>query len=61
MEPVGTTKVRNFARFMAGIGDLEIRGHVNPYPWMQLLTFGDILGRKMFHTPGAVTGNWTDF
>ena len=54
MEPLGTTKARNFARFMAEAGDLEVAQHMNPYPRMQLLTVPDILEGKRFRTPGAV-------
>ena len=54
LEPLGATKERNFARFMAEAGDMEIRGHMNPYARMQLLTVEDILDGKRFRTPGAV-------
>ena len=54
MEPLGKTKERNFAQFMAEAGDLEIQGHMNPYPRMQLLTVEDILDGNRFRTPGAV-------
>ena len=53
MEPLGATKERNFARFMAEAGDLEVEQHMNPYPRMQLLTVTDILDGKRFRTPGA--------
>ena len=49
MEPLGTTKARNFARFMADAGTLEILGI--EYPKMQLLTVGEILDGKRFQTP----------
>ena len=54
MEPLGATKDRNFRRFMAEAGDLDIERHMNPYPRMQLLTVADILEGKRFRTPGAV-------
>ena len=54
MEPLGATKDRNFRRFMAEAGDMEIEQHMNPYPRMQLLTVADILEGKRFRTPGAV-------
>ena len=54
MEPLGATKDRNFRRFMAKAGDLEVEQHMNPYPRMQLLTVEDILEGKRFRTPGAV-------
>ena len=49
MQPLGTTKARNFARFMADAGTLEILGI--EYPKMQLLTVGEILDGKRFRTP----------
>ena len=49
MEPLGTTKARNFARFMADAGTLEILGI--EYPKMQLLTVGEILEGQRFKTP----------
>ena len=49
MEPLGTVKARNFARFMADAGSLEILGI--EYPKMQLLTVGEILDGKRFQTP----------
>ena len=49
MEPLGTVKARNFARFMADAGSLEILGI--EYPKMQLLTVGEILEGKRFQTP----------
>ena len=54
LEPLGAVKERNFARFMAQAGDLEIHGHMNPYPRMQLLTAEDVLCGERFRTPGAV-------
>ena len=49
MEPLGTVKTRNFAKFMAEAGTLEILGI--EYPRMQLLTVGEILEGKRFATP----------
>ena len=49
MEPLGTVKARNFARFMADAGTLEILGI--EYPKMQLLTVAEILDGKRFATP----------
>ena len=49
MEPLGTVKARNFARFMADAGSLEILGI--EYPKMQILTVGEILDGKRFKTP----------
>ncbi len=49
MHPLGAVKERNFRRFMADAGDLEIRGM--PYPRMQILTVQDILEGKRFDTP----------
>ena len=49
MEPLGTVKARNFAKFMAEAGTLEILGI--EYPRMQLLTVADILDGKRFATP----------
>ena len=49
MHPLGAVKERNFRRFMADAGDLEIRGM--PYPRMQVLTVREILDGKRFDTP----------
>ena len=49
MEPLGTVKARNFAKFMGEAGSLEILGI--EYPKMQLLTVGEILDGKRFKTP----------
>ena len=49
MEPLGAVKARNFARFMADAGSLEILGI--EYPKMQLLTVAEILDGKRFKTP----------
>ena len=49
MQPLGATKQRNFDRFMADAGTMEILGI--EYPRMQLLTVGEILEGKRFKTP----------
>ena len=49
MQPLGTTKARNFARFMADAGSLEILGI--EYPRMQMLSVGKILAGARFKTP----------
>ena len=49
MEPLGTTKARNFARFMGDAGSLEVLGI--EYPRMQILTVEEILDGKRFKTP----------
>ena len=49
MEPLGPVKERNFIRFMADAGAIELWG--NEYPRMQLLTVGEILDGKRFRTP----------
>ena len=49
MEPLGTTKARNFARFMGNAGSLEILGI--EYPRLQILTVEEILEGKRFQTP----------
>ena len=52
MDDPGPTKRKNFGREMASAGDLDVLGvH---YPRMQLLTVGEILEGKRFHTPSAV-------
>ncbi|MDE0033994.1 MAG: DNA methyltransferase [Deltaproteobacteria bacterium] len=51
MEPLGSAKDRNFHRFMAEAGDLEVQGV--EYPKMQILTVGEILDGKRFNTPGV--------
>ena len=51
MEPLGDVKKRNFNRFMAQSGDLEIGG--KPYARLQMLTVEEILAGKRFDTPGA--------
>lgn len=49
MEPLGTVKARNFAKFMGAAGSLEILGI--EYPRMHLLTVAEILDGKRFKTP----------
>ena len=49
MEPLGGTKERNFHRFMAEAGDLDVLGV--QYPRMQILTVAEILEGKRFNTP----------
>ena len=49
MEPLGTVKARNFAKFMGEAGTLKILGI--EYPRMQLLTVEEILEGKRFQTP----------
>lgn len=54
MEPLGATMERNFTRFMAETGDMEVEQHLNPYPRIQILTVEDILDGTRFRTLGAV-------
>ena len=49
MEPLGTVKARNFARFMGEAGSIEILGI--EYPKMQILTVEQILDGQRFKTP----------
>ena len=51
MEPLGVVQERNFKRFMAEAGDLEVNGQ--PYARMQMLTISDILDGRVFKTPGV--------
>ena len=51
-EPLNKIKERNFRRFMASTGDLDVLGV--KYPKMQILTTSDILGGKRFITPSVV-------
>ncbi len=51
MEPPGAVQLRNFRRFMATAGALEIMGVA--YPRMQMLTVAEILEGQRFHTPGV--------
>ena len=52
MQPLGDVKARNFNRFMADAGMIELWG--NEYPKMQMLTVGEILEGKRFATPTVV-------
>lgn len=52
LEPLGERKERNFRKFMADAGDLDVLGM--KYARMQILTVEEILDGKRFHTPGAV-------
>jgi len=52
LEPLGERKERNFRKFMADAGDLDVLGM--KYARMQMLTAKEILDGKRFHTPGAV-------
>ena len=52
MEPLGKVKSRNFHRFMAEAGDLDVRGR--PFPRLQLLTVDEIFEGKRFETPYVV-------
>ncbi len=51
MEPLSVVKSRNFHRFMADAGDLDVSG-VN-YARMQMSTVEDILDGKRFNTLGV--------
>ena len=51
-EPLNKTKERNFRRFMASTGDLDVLGV--KYPKMQILTTSEILEGKRFTTPSVV-------
>ena len=52
MQPLGDVKARNFNRFMADAGMVELWG--NEYPKMQMLTVEEILEGKRFATPTVV-------
>ena len=52
MYPLGDVKARNFNRFMADAGMIELWG--NEYPKMQMLTVAEILEGKRFATPTVV-------
>ena len=49
MEPLGLVKERNFQRFMADAGMIDLWG--NEYPRLQLLTVSEILNGQRFQTP----------
>ena len=52
MDPLGKTQDRNFRRYMAEAGDLEVQGTL--YPRMQMLTVPEIFDGRRFNTPGVV-------
>lgn len=52
MDEPGERQRRNFAREMAGAGDMDILG--TRYPRMQMLTVQEILDGKRFATPSVV-------
>ena len=52
MEPLGSVQQRNFQRFMAEAGDLDVFG--TQYPKMQMLTVPEMLDGRRFEVPGAV-------
>ena len=54
MEPLGAAKERNFKKYMAEAGDLEVHGM--SYPRMQMLTVDEILDGKRFNTPNVAAG-----
>ncbi len=49
MRPLGQTKARNFERFMASAGTMDVLGI--DYPRMQVLTVAEILDGQRFATP----------
>ena len=51
MDPLGDAKVRNFRRFMAEAGDMDLMGV--KYPRMQMLSVPEILEGKRFVTPSV--------
>ena len=51
-EALGAVKARNFNRFMADAGTIELWG--NEYPKMQILTIEELLEGKRFATPTVV-------
>lgn len=52
MEPLGVVKERNFRRYIAEAGDVDILG--TPYPRLQMLSVEQILAGERFNTPGVV-------
>ena len=52
MDPLGDVKMRNFRRFMAEAGDMDVKGV--KYARMQLLITQEILEGTRFVTPGVV-------
>ncbi len=51
MQPLRATQERNFKKFMASAGDMDVLGV--KYPRMQMLSVEEILEGKRFHTPGV--------
>lgn len=54
MEPLSAAQERNFNRYMAEVGSLDVHGVA--YPRMQILTVEDILDGKRFATPNVAAG-----
>ena len=52
MNDLGPTQTRNFARFAARAGTLDVLGI--EYPRLQVLTVGEILDGRRFKTPSVV-------
>ena len=52
MAPLGATKARNFHRFMAAAGDVDVSGV--QYARLQMLSVPEIIEGKHFNTPGVV-------
>ena len=52
LNPLGTTQARNFARFAARAGTLDVLGY--EYPRLQVLTVAEILDGRAFATPSVV-------
>ena len=54
MEPLSKGQERNFNRYMAEVGSLDVHGMT--YPRMQILTVAEILEGKRFATPNVAAG-----
>ena len=52
LNPLGNTQARNFARFAARAGSLDVLGY--EYPRLQVLTVTEILDGRTFATPSVV-------
>ncbi len=52
LNPLGPTQARNFARFIARAGTLDVLGY--EYPRLQVLTVAEILDGRSFATPSVV-------
>ena len=52
LNPLGPTQARNFARFAARAGTLDVLGY--EYPRLQVLTVDEILDGRRFNTPSVV-------